>query len=219
MTSLPLYWPLGAELGAIASGTAPVPWQRRALEQHHALTLLDTLAPIPALVAGEPDTDPLAGLARLAIIQPRGLAPADNVALDQWAMAGGQVLLVLDPQLTGDYDVGLGDPRRPADVALIPPVVARWGLAITFDETQSAAVRLVPLGDGQIPLVLAGAVTISQDAVHRCRLFAAGAGARCRVGKGQVTLLADATVFEASQPTDAARASLASVLAFAFGAE
>ena len=219
MTSLPLYWPAGAELDAIAGGTAPVPWQRSALEQDHALEPLDTLAPIPALVAGEPDTDPLSGLARLAIIQPRGLAPADNVALDQWVMAGGQLLLVLDPQLTGAYDVPLGDPRRPADVALIPPVVARWGLAIRFDEAQPAGVQMVPLGEGQIPLVLAGAVTISPDAAPRCTLIAAGAGARCRVGKGQVTLLADATVFEAPQPTDAARASLAAVLAFAFGAD
>ncbi|MFL0672494.1 MAG: hypothetical protein ACJLS3_14040 [Erythrobacter sp.] len=216
MTSLPLYWPLGAQLSEIASGTATAPWQRAALAERHRLVLLDTLSPIAAVTAGEPESDPLAGLTRLAIIQPRGLSPADNVALDDWVQAGGRVLMVLDPQLTGEYDVALGDPRRPSDVALIPPVLARWGLAIRFDDAQPLAVRRVTLGKGSIPLVLAGEVALSAAAREGCTLVAEGAAARCRVGKGQVTLLADAAVFEAEIAGDAERASLAALIAFAF---
>lgn len=216
MTSLPLYWPLGAGVAEIASGAASAPWQRAALEQRYRLVLLDTLSLIPALAQGAAEVDPLDGLARLAVIQPRGLAPADNVALDEWVSRGGRLLLVLDPQLTQDYDLPLGDPRRPSDVALIPPVLARWGLAIRYDEDQPLAARRSALGEATIPLALAGEVILSEEAARRCTLTAEGAAARCRVGDGQVTLLADAAVFEADVASDEAAASLAALLAFAF---
>jgi hypothetical protein len=196
MTSLPLYWPLGADVTTLASGNAPVPWQRRALEAGYALVPLDTLSPQAALAAGAPGNDPLAGLARLAVIQPRGLSPADNVALDDWVRAGGRLLMVLDPALTGDYDLPLGDPRRPVEGALIPPVVARWGLAIRFDSEQGAKPVGAVLAGRSLALVLAGAVTITDPTAADCALAAGGAAARCRVGQGQVMLIADAAMFE-----------------------
>lgn len=193
MTSLPLYWPLGAGLEDIAAGAARAPWQRTAIEARYALVLLDTLSPIPALSPEQPDTDPLAQLDRLAVIQPRGLSPADNVALDRWVRAGGRLLLALDPALTGEYDLPLGDPRRPTDSALIPPVVARWGLAVSFDEAQPLAVVTQSLAGVPLPLALPGQITAAGD---DCTVLAQGAAARCRVGKGQVTLIADAALFE-----------------------
>lgn len=196
MTSLPLYWPLEAGVEDIASGRAPVPWQRAALEAAYVIEPLDSLAPVPGLGPGAPATDPLAGLARLAVIQPRGLSPADNVALDAWVRAGGRLLLVLDPALTGEYDLPLGDPRRPADAALIPPVVARWGLAVRFDEAQGAVPAERALGETPLPLAQAGEVTVIDPAAADCALVAEGAAARCNVGKGQVTLIADAALFE-----------------------
>jgi hypothetical protein len=196
MTSLPLYWPLEAGVEEIAAARVALPWQRAALEQVYQIEPLDSLASIPGLTADAPATDPLAGLTRLAVIQPRGLTPADNVALDQWVRSGGRLLLVLDPALTGEYDLPLGDPRRPADSALIPPVVARWGLAVRFDETQNEAVVERTLGEAALPLALAGEVTIDDPAAAACTLLANGAAVRCTVGKGAVTLIADAALFE-----------------------
>jgi hypothetical protein len=196
MTSLPLYWPLKAEVEDIAAGRVALPWQRAALEQVFVIEPLDSLAPIPGLAANAPATDPLAGLTRLAVIQPRGLTPADNVALDEWVRGGGRLLLVLDPALTGEYDLPLGDPRRPADSALIPPVVARWGLAVRFDEVQNDAVVERALAGAALPLVLAGEVTITDASAAACTLLADGAAVRCTVGKGEVTLIADAALFE-----------------------
>lgn len=196
MTSLPLYWAENAQIADLAAGRAAPPWQREVIEQSYTLLLLDTLSPVPALSPDVPDTDPLAGLARLAVIQPRGLSPADNVALDQWVRAGGRLLLVLDPALTGEYAAPLGDPRRPVDNAPIPPVAARWGLAIEFDETQPAAVITTRLGEAELPLALPGTITIADPDAADCTLLGAGAAARCRVGKGQVTLIADAALFE-----------------------
>ncbi|WP_301750154.1 hypothetical protein [uncultured Erythrobacter sp.] len=215
VSSLPLYWPLGADLAAIAQGQGQVPWQRAALARSYVLEPLDTLSPIPALGADQPDLDPLAGLRRIAVIQPRGLSASDNVALDSWVRAGGRLLLVLDPALTGEYDLPLGDPRRPVDTALIPPVVARWGLTVSFDEDQGAAVTTAPLGEAALPLALSGAVAITDPKAADCTLLAKGAAARCRVGKGEVTLIADAALFEHQELAGENAATLRAVVAAA----
>ena len=215
MSSLPLYWTLGEEIGEIAAGRAEIPWQRAALGSAYELVPLDTLSPIPGLSAADPEVDPLAGLARLAVIQPRGLSPGDNVALDAWVRKGGRLLLALDPALTGEYDLPLGDPRRPVDSALIPPVVARWGLAVSFDEGQAASVMSARLGELVLPLAVAGKVTIIDPAAAACTLLADGAAAQCNVGKGQVTLIADAALFEHPELAGEGGADLRAVIAAA----
>ncbi len=198
MSSLPLIWPLGADVDAIAAGRAETPWQSAALGGDYTLVPLDTLSPIPALSPDGPDTDPLQGLSRLAVIQPRGLSPSDNVALDQWVRAGGRLLLVLDPMLTGDYDLPLGDPRRPVDSALIPPVVGRWGMKISFGvhETEEAyyGTDIMP-GGTKLPLAYPGRIDLLPGAGKACVRHAATI-AICRVGKGRVTMIADAALFE-----------------------
>lgn len=216
MSSLPLYWPADVALADIAAGTAVMPWQRRAIETRYRLVPLDTLSPVLALSPDAPETDPLAGLQRLAVIQPRGLSPADNVALDDWVRRGGRLLLVLDPALTGDYAPPLGDPRRPVDSALIPPVVARWGLAISFDETQSLQPVTAPFAEGSLPLVLPGHIAMAGAAGSACTLAADAALATCRVGKGQVTLIADAALFEHPELAGEGGAALAALLVAAF---
>ena len=221
MTSLPLYWPLDADMSAIASGAAETPWQRSVLEMEYDLVPLDTLSPIPALSPDDPDSDPLAGLERLAVIQPRGLAPADNVALDEWVRAGGRLLLVLDPLLTGDYEAALGDPRRPVDSAVIPPVVARWGLKVSVDPDDATmrGITVPEIGTEALPMFVAapGRIESSGDA---CRLSGGQTIAVCTVGKGRVTLVADAAMFETQVKTDdmpeRAGEPLTSLLALAF---
>lgn len=196
MTSLPLYWPLGVDMAALASGDAEVPWQRVALEREFDLVPLDTLSPITGLTDEAPEMDPLAGIDHLAVIQPRGLSPADNVALDDWVRDGGQLLLVLDPMLTGEYALPLGDPRRPTDMALIPPVVKRWNLFVGFDDWQSSQVASVALDEGIVLRSMAGEIRRELDDSPACEYAGDGMIARCSVGKGQVTLVADAASFE-----------------------
>ncbi len=215
MTSLPLYWDEGVDLADLAAGRAAHPWQRTALEQGYALLPLDTLSPVPALSPDAPEVDPLAGLTRLAVIQPRGLAPADNVALDRWLRGGGRLLLVLDPALTGEYHASLGDPRRPVDTALIPAVVARWGLAVSFDAGQALAVRNAALAELALPLALPGLIVITDPAAADCTLHADGAAAVCRVGKGRVTLIADAALFEHPELAGEGGAGLVAIAAAA----
>lgn len=217
MTSLPLYWPEGTALKDLAAGQGALPWQRQAIETRYAIVPLDTLSPIAALSLDDPEVDPLQGLNRLAVIQPRGLSPADNVALDAWVRAGGQLLLVLDPALTGEYDMPLGDPQRPVDAALIPAVVARWGLAVSFDEDQELAVVSTALGDAALPLALAGQIAVTDPAAANCTLHALKAAAVCQVGKGQVTLIADAAAFEHRELAGERGAQLIALLAATIG--
>jgi hypothetical protein len=218
MTSLPLYWPEGTDLATLASGAAPIPWQRRAMETRFELVPLDTLAPIAALSPEEPELDPLAGLQRLAAIQPRGLSPADNVALDNWVRGGGKLLLVLDPVLTGEYQAALGDPRRPVDTALILPVVKRWGLDIGFaiHETEDGYNRTIRLpGGAELPLADYGMIEIGDDVAARCT-SSDPAFVTCRVGKGQVALIADAALFEHPEFAGEGGERLLALLAFVF---
>lgn len=195
-TGLPLYRPLGVGVTELARGESEMPWQRRALEREHDLVPLDMLSPAPGITPGTPPVDPLARIGRLAVIQPRGLSPADNVALDRWVRAGGRLLLVLDPMLSGEYDLPLGDPRRPNAIALIPPVVGRWGLDVVHDPSQDPAPRFAAHPEGTLVLVQAGEVRAAGERSHACTFAAQGALARCRVGRGSVTLLADAALFE-----------------------
>lgn len=219
MTSLPLYWPLGADFAALAGGDAAVPWQRGFLEKGHDLVLLDTLTPIPDLNPDAPETDPLDGLDRLAVLQPRGLSPADNVALDNWVKAGGHLLIALDPLLTGEYDIALGDPRRPTDAALIPPVIARWGLAGSFDPAQESNVRYAELPGAAVPLLMSGESRVV-DAIggpNGCETHESGSITRCgTVGKGSVTYLHDAAVFEHRELVGEQGEAISALLDFAF---
>lgn len=218
MTSLPLYWPLGANFTDIASGMASAPWQRDMLEQRYDLVPLDTLTPIAALSSAEPDTDPLSDLEQIAIVQPRGLAPADNAALDEWVRGGGRLLLVLDPALTAEYDLPLGNPQRPVATALIVPVVARWGLAMSFTEHENFedGVREVSLGDRAITVMQGGDLAVIDANAADCDIIAQGAAAQCAVGEGQVTLLADAALFEHPELAGQNGETIHALLSFAF---
>ncbi|MEM8723897.1 MAG: hypothetical protein AAGE86_00100 [Pseudomonadota bacterium] len=218
MTSLPIYWSIDADISNLAQGNGEKPWQRELLEKQFELVPLDTLSTIPGLSPDDPETDPLAGLERLAVIQPRGLSPADNVALDDWVRGGGELLLVLDPILSGDYDVALGDPRLPVKNTLIPPLVERWGLKIgvRFHETWEAGIRSAALGDGEFVVVHGGELEVIDPAAADCRVLASATIARCAVGKGVVTLLADAALFEHSDIAGEEGEHLKLVLDFAF---
>lgn len=227
MTSLPLYWAIDADLAALASGNAVPPWPRVFLEQRYTLVPVDTLSPIPALSPGESDTDPLAGVEQLAIVQPRGLSPADNVALDRWVRGGGRLLLVLDPALTGHYPLPLGDPRLPSYTALIPPVVARWGLEIRVDERAGAPSRGPGLPDGQELLVrMAGEIHAIEPGAGECAAsvsapaasgpMASGPMVQCAIGAGRVTLVADAALFEHRELAGATGQRLRALMAYAF---
>lgn len=194
-TSLPVYWPESEDVTDLVAQNAPVPWPRRVIEQRHRLIPLDSLADEAALRAVDV----------VLLAQPRPLSAAENVAIDRWVRDGGHVLLFADPALTQESAFHVGDKRRPQDVALLSPILGRWGLALEFDEAQDLGERLVedPVA-GPVPVNLAGRLRAqagTAEAADRCAIGPQGLVARCTLGRGTATVIADAALFEAVDDT------------------
>ena len=83
-------------------------------------------------------------------------------------------------------------------MALLSPILARWGLRLEFDEAQPAGERVIGTGASALPVQLAGAFTAvtggRPDA--RCAIEHEGLIAQCRVGRGRVIAVADAALLE-----------------------
>jgi hypothetical protein len=119
-TSLPIFWRETHELSGLLDADAPHHWALDVIGSHGTVLPLDSLP-----VSGGALPLPREGL--LVMAQPRSLAPDENVTLDKWVRAGGHVLLFADPMLMGESGFALGDKRRPQDVVLLSPILARWG--------------------------------------------------------------------------------------------
>jgi len=188
-STLPIYWQESPDFATLLKAEGESGWVRQALEARFDLVPLDVLS-----------SEALAPLDHLLLAQPRALSPAENVALDEWVRAGGRLLLFADPMLTSHSQFAIGDPRRPQDVALLSPILARWGLELTFDTTQPQGERIEKAFEMAIPVDLAGAlVPLASEAPGECVIVASGIAARCRIGQGQVFLLADAALLDGEE--------------------
>ncbi len=191
-SSLPIFWGEGG-FGDIIAGTDEPDWVRTELEEDF------TLEPLDAIEAGS-----LEGYKRLLLAQPRPLAPSENVALDDWVAQGGTLVLLADPMLTRHSGYALGDKRRPQDIALLSPILARWGLELRFDDTQTTGERLVHAFDTRVPVNLPGAFAANAaGGVADCTIEAEGLVATCKRGDGNILLLADAALLDSEESGDA----------------
>lgn len=203
-TSLPILWSEQDDLAGLLAKDGAPHWARAVLERQGALVPLDTLQG-PALAAGRID--------RLVMAQPRPLSPEENVDLDAWVRAGGRVLIFADPMLTQESAFALGDRRRPQDVVLLSPILARWGLELRFDDGQQGGLREI----AGIPVNLPGQfLKGASGAVDDCRIERQALVARCAIGKGRATIVADAALLEPAADADSRRAALETLLAEAF---
>lgn len=205
-TSLPILWGESDDIRGFLGGESPQHWARGVLPSGSSLVPLDSLADANGAL-------PLPKRFVLLLAQPRPLMPEENVALDDWVRGGGRVLLFVDPMLTAPSIFALGDARRPQDVAMLSPILGRWGLVLEFDEAQESGERQIALPEGRVPVNLSGRFRLtgkSGNGISRCSLEAEGLLADCNVGAGRVVALADAALFEDSRnPKDAqARAAL-----------
>lgn len=194
-TTLPIYWQESPDFATILREEGERGWVRQALETRFDLVPLDVLS-----------AETLAPLDHLLLAQPRALSASENVALDEWVRAGGRLLLFADPMLTSHSQFAIGDPRRPQDVALLSPILARWGLELTFDTAQPQGERSENAFGMDLPVDLAGAfVPITSEVQGECTITQTGIAARCRIGEGQVTLLADAALLDGEADPDLPR--------------
>jgi hypothetical protein len=141
----------------------------------------------------------------LLMAQPLAQPAEDLVALDEWVRRGGRVLLLADPLLEWPSKRQLGDPLRPPPMFMDTGLLAHWGLRLDAPDERGPAVRrldgfdVLTLSPGE----LAGTCDISSD-----RLMA-----RCRIGKGKATVIADADLLNARELGRGAAHNLVAVIA------
>jgi hypothetical protein len=195
MGTVPIYWGEAEGLEGLLDTSETGHWARTVLEREFELVPLDYLS-----------ADALAPHSTLMMAQPRALSAEENVALDAWVRGGGHLLLFADPMMTGHSHYGLGDRRRPQDVALLSPILAHWGLELRFDAEQESGLRLVDGSGAQFAVNLAG---FWKQTGHHCELAREEIVALCEIGDGVAVLIADAAALDMDGPHASAKDFLA----------
>lgn len=186
-TTLPILWADNADISSDLKPDSSPHWAREQLAQMGPIIPLDVLA-------GGPAHDPLKGVRRLVMAQPRVLNPEENVALDNWVRRGGKLLLLADPALTEESSFPLGDLRRPQPVVLLSPILKRWGLELRFDDRQQSGESLREVMGVEVPVNLPG--HFETRGQGNCRVWADSLAVTCAIGKGRVVAFADAALLE-----------------------
>lgn len=200
MGTVPIYWGEAADLGETLTGEAPPHWARAVLERDFVLAPVDYLS-----------AENLARYDYLLMAQPRGLSAEENVALDAWVRDGGRLLLFADPMMTGDSRFGVGDRRRPQDVALLSPILAHWGLELAFDSGQDEGLHDADHFGDPLPVNMRGQwsyVTAEPGTARECNIPGDALLAHCRIGAGQALLVADAAMLDLAGPYSHAESAL-----------
>jgi hypothetical protein len=138
-------------------------------------------------------TDPseLAKGQLLLMAHPLAQPAEDLVALDEWVRRGGHVLLLADPMLEWPSKRPLGDPLRPPPMFMDTGLLTHWGIRLDGPRGRGTAIRM--LGGFQVMTVspgsLAGSCSVAKDRFV----------ARCRIGKGEATIVADADLLDSER--------------------
>lgn len=123
---------------------------------------------------GVADAASLQGHRLLLMAHPRAQPAEVLVELDRWVRDGGRLLLLADPKLDWPSERPLGDLLRPPPAFADTGLLIHWGLRLNGPEPGSDA-------------------TVGQlESDGRCRVEDDGSLARCKLGKGQAVIIADA---------------------------
>jgi len=198
MTSLPLVWGEGASMESILSGDSePAPIYRYWQGQYD-MAAVDSFE---NLAREDPDM--------VILAQPRAMDPADLADLDAWVRAGGAVIILTDPDLIWPSELPLTDPRRPLASGLLSPLLGHWGLELVADTESRAELENLRIGENSFTTGGVGRlkpITSDQNSAGQCNISEAGLLARCSIGQGRASIVADADFLNAALwPEDASR--------------
>ena len=138
------------------------------------------------------DAKSLDGQRMLLMAQPNAQPAEMLVELDRWVREGGRALLLADPALEWESELPLTDPSRPPVAFPDSGLLQRWGLKL--HGPSRAGTASVEAGGKEVVVPAPG--TLSATGPY-CTVAAAGFIARCRIGKGSVTVVADADFVQA----------------------
>jgi hypothetical protein len=120
--------------------------------------------------------------------QPLAQTAENLVTLDAWVRRGGHMLLLADPMLEWPSARPLGDPLRPPAMFTDTGLLQHWGLTLDAPDERGPALR--KLGDEDVLTVSPGAMS------GGCPISADRLVARCAIGKGEATVVADADLLD-----------------------
>lgn len=132
---------------------------------------------------GIADAASLKGQRLLLMAHPRAQPAEALVQLDGWVRGGGHVLLLADPRLDWPSDRPLGDKLRPPPAFADTGLLAHWGLSLNAPDPDGSASAGTLAGGGE------------------CKVRKDGLVARCRIGRGAATVIADADFLNAAEPS------------------
>lgn len=133
------------------------------------------------------DRQSLNGRKLLLMAQPQAQPAEVLVQLDQWVRNGGHVLLLADPALEWPSKRPFGDPLRPPPAYADTGLLAHWGLRLYSPAGFGS--RLLKADGQDVRTAAPGELAATSD---RCKVEEGGFEGRCRVGRGSVTVIADA---------------------------
>lgn len=185
ISGLPLFWQEG-ETGPAARMDAPI---ITVLRQRFAVVPLDS-------------PQDLRETKLLLLAQPRAFSMEEVVALDEWTRGGGMAVVLADPRLRWPLNLPLGDRRRPPVVSHLAGLLELWGVKLLPPNEAGEVRHFLP--DGR--LLTLYAASGFEKAGSGCRILGRGRIARCRVGRGEATIIADADLIDdrlwLADPTD-----------------
>ena len=171
LTSLPIVFAEG--FGLEGGGSAAL----KAMESRYRVRLI-SIADAGSLNSG-----------RLLLMAHPLAQPAEAlVELDAWVRSGGRVLLLADPRLEWAGERPLGDPLRPPPAFADTGLLRHWGLTLYAPEKPGRSQR--SLDGRQVAVNSAGELERSGNSP--CAIAAQGLVARCTIGRGKATVIADA---------------------------
>jgi hypothetical protein len=180
LTSLPIVFP---ERLSLESGASPALVALRSRYNVEPISIADNAA--------------LKGRRLLLMAQPRAQPAEVLVDLDHWVRGGGRVLLLADPALEWPSSRPLGNLLRPPFAFADTGLLAHWALRLDAPETLG---RETIQAEGEtIRTRSPGTLVATGD---NCRVEQ-GFIARCRIGKGEAIVIADADFIDVPHPRSA----------------
>ena len=123
----------------------------------------------------------------LLMAQPQAQPAEVLVELDRWVRSGGNVLLLADPALARPSQRPLGDILRPPPAFADTGLLGHWGLRL--ESPDAPGVRSIEVEGRKIRTLSPGRLVATGG---NCSIISEGFAARCRVGAGSVSAVADA---------------------------